>query len=530
MLKTLIKKQFMETASFFFLGNRDGKRRSTGAVVGLAALMLYALGAMVFVFYTMADALCKPLVQNGLAWVYFAFTATVAAGLSCVGSVFAAKSKLYEAKDNDLLLSMPLPSWAVLFSRMIGLYGIAFLFSAVAFLPAVVCYFVTVGFSFLPALLLLGIALILPLGVLAVCSLIGWLIALVTARLPLKNVFTVVFFLAFFVAYFVLVGKMNEYLSYVIVNGEAVGAKMKTVLFPFYLLGRGATGEVLPFLGFAGIFLGLFALVYALLSVTFLRVATSKRGGAKAKYREKTHKVSSAGAALLKRESLRFFKNPMIFLNCALGSLFLLMLPVFGLFKAEFCRSLAASVDGGTLVLLVCAIVCGLTAMNFITASSVSLEGEGILLLRALPVSSWAVFKAKLLLHLLVCVLPAAVCAIVLSALLNIAWYYALATVLTAAAFSALCAALGLVLNLKLPNLRWTSEVVAVKQGMSAFAAMFADIGVLAAFVIGYLTFGKYLPAAGYLAVCLGVSLAAAAALGAWLKKRGTRIFENLQP
>ena len=92
----------------------------------------------------------------------------------------------------------------------------------------------------------------------------------------------------------------------------------------------------MPFLGFAGIFLGLFALVYALLSVTFLRVATSKRGGAKAKYREKTHKVSSAGAALLKRESLRFFKNPMIFLNCALGSLFLLMLPVFGLFKAEF--------------------------------------------------------------------------------------------------------------------------------------------------------------------------------------------------
>ncbi len=98
------------------------------------------------------------------------------------------------------------------------------------------------------------------------------------------------------------------------------------------------------------------------------------------------------------------------------------------------------------------------------------------------------------------------------------------------AAFSALCAALGLVLNLKLPNLRWTSEVVAVKQGMSAFAAMFADIGVLAAFVIGYVTFGNNLPAAGYLAVCLGVSLAAAAALGAWLKKRGTRIFENLQP
>lgn len=526
MLKPLLKKQFLETLSFFLVG-KNGKRRSAVAIVGFALLMLYAFGAVAALFGMIADTLCAPLVDSGLTWVYFALTGSIAAAFACVGSVFAAKSKLYEAKDNDLLLSMPIKPWAVLFSRMTGLYALAFAFCALAFVPAAVVYFLVAGVTVLSLLFITLTAFILPLGSLAVSALLGWLLALVTAKIRAKNLTTLLVTFAFLGVYFFLTSKMNEYLAYVVAHGEAVGAKMKTALFPFWQMGLGATGEPLGFLAFAGIFFALFAITYFLLDRTFLRLVTTKRGGSKAKYREKTYKSASAFSALLRRESLRFFKNPMIFLNCSLGSVFYLMLAVLAFFNVEMLQELAAAPIGDMLALVLALVVCAVASMNIVTASSVSLEGETLWNLRSLPVSSWQIFLAKLALHTITTAIPALVFTLVLCIFLKISLWLSLLVLLAAVLFTALCATSGLWLNLKFPNLHWTSETVAVKQSMSAMLAMFLNMGVVALFIGGYFLFGRYLSAAAYLGICAAALAAANAAIAAWLKTRGAKIFEN---
>ena len=77
MLKTLIKKQFLEVASFFTQG-KDGKRRKSGAIFGFIALMIYGAGAMCAMFALLAHSLCAPLVEAGQGWVYFAFMGVMA--------------------------------------------------------------------------------------------------------------------------------------------------------------------------------------------------------------------------------------------------------------------------------------------------------------------------------------------------------------------------------------------------------------------------------------------------------------------
>ncbi|MBQ8322642.1 MAG: hypothetical protein IJX91_01605 [Clostridia bacterium] len=529
MLKALLKKQFLETASFFFLNAKDGKRRSPLAILGFGALILYGFGAVVAMFWMISGTLCAPLTQSGLDWVYFAFMITLATSLGCVGSVFAAKSKLFEAKDNDFLLSLPVPAWAILFTRILSLYLLTFLFEALVLLPAAVRYFVTVGFSFLPALFQLLLLFILPLGTLAVCSLLGWLIAIVTARIRSKNLLTVLFFAVFMVAYFLLVGKMNEYLGYIVLHGEAVGQTIKTKLFPFWQAGLAALGEPLALLVSALIFGGLFALVYLLLAKTFYRVVTVKRGEKKTRYKERKREMRSAFSALLKREALRFFKNPMIALNCLLGSVFLLILPVIAFFNADFFGQLAAAGEAkGLLGLLVGMIVCAVASMNFITASSVSLEGETLWLVRSLPVETKTVFATKLSLHVLVTAVPALLCTLLLSILLKLGIWIAILIHVAVFAFVFLCAATGLAINLKFPNLRWTNEVAAVKQSVAAILAMVAGIGAIALLFGGYFLFGKYLPAEGYAALVSGLLVAASVLLCVWLGKRGVKIFENL--
>ena len=98
----------------------------------------------------------------------------------------------------------------------------------------------------------------------------------------------------------------------------------------------------------------------------------------------------------------------------------------------------------------------------------------------------------------------------------------------TAAVFTFLTAAFGLAVNLKLPNLRWTNETAAVKQSLSVLIAMFGNLGFVLLLVGGYFLFGRYMPAAWFVATCVGVILIACILLALWLKKRGAKIFENL--
>lgn len=55
-------------------------------------------------------------------WLYFALMGLLAILLGSFGSVFNTYSGLYLAKDNDLLLSMPIPVNAIMGARLLSVY------------------------------------------------------------------------------------------------------------------------------------------------------------------------------------------------------------------------------------------------------------------------------------------------------------------------------------------------------------------------------------------------------------------------
>ena len=531
MLKLLFKKQALETLSFFTTGGRygsNGKKRSPLFIVAIALLLLYGVGASVFMLGYFSWTLCEAFAQSGLTDVYFAMNATMACALALIGSMFSAKSKLFEAKDNDLLLSMPFPTWAILFSRMAGLYGMAFLFSSIAFIPACVVYFIQTGFALVPALFCLLTALVLPLLALGVSALIGWALAVIGNRVRSKNLITTVLLLAFFAGYTLLYSKMGEAIEFIVTHGSEIGAAMQTWLFPFYLAGLACEGNALALLGAVGVFGGVFALIYWLLSVTFLKTITTRRGGAGKKYKEKSVKSSPAIIALMKKELLRM-KNPMILFNTAIGSMLFVILIIFAFFNAELVDMINASgVDKGEVAVIVAVVLSFIASSNMITASSVSLEGENLWILKSAPVKTGEIFTAKLLLQIAITCVPATVATIFVCALLEIPLLLSVLIWLCVNATACLCAALGLIVNLKLPNLTWTSEIVAVKQSLSVVVAMFMSWGIAALLIVGYFTIGTLMSAELYLTLAFGVYTSAFGFMLVWLGTRGVKIFERL--
>ncbi len=526
MIITLLKKQMLSFVAPF-TQSKEGKPRSTGSTVGFVTIMLILFVGMGMLFYGMADMLCAPLVAGGLSWLYFSFMGTMATALGAVISLFMAKTSLYEAKDNDLLFSMPIPSWMILFTRMAGLYLLTLLFETFVFLPALVCYFVAVGFSFTVLVFGVIVLLIMPFGALALCSVLGWLLALFSAKLPLKNLFTVILCLAVMVGYVLLESKLNEYLGYVVANGGVVAEKMQTILFPFWKMGLACVGEWAGLGWYLLIFGGAFALVYLLLAKTYLSLVTANRGGKKTKYVSKEGKQGHPFLALLKKEIMRFTKNPMVALNCFLGTLFLVAFPFGALFMGDLTEALLAANADGLAALVLSAIVCGLIALNIISAASVSLEGESIWIARSLPLPTKKILLAKAAFHFLATALPTLFAAVFFGVLYRMGGHTILVA-LVGIAFSAYGGLFGLLINLKLPNLHWENELVAVKQGFSPLLSMLAELGVTALLIGGYFLFGKYLHAAVYLAICIAFLVAASGVLLGWICRRGTKIFENL--
>lgn len=91
-------------------------------------------------FGSMFSSICMPLHELGLGWLYFAIAGLMAFMLTFIGNVFATQTQLFDAKDNELLLSMPIAPKFILGSRMLLLLALDLGYVLLVMGPAGVVY------------------------------------------------------------------------------------------------------------------------------------------------------------------------------------------------------------------------------------------------------------------------------------------------------------------------------------------------------------------------------------------------------
>ena len=206
-----------------------------------------------------------------------------------------------------------------------------------------------------------------------------------------------------------------------------------------------------------------------------------------------------------------------------------IILIVFAFFNTELVATINASgFDKGEIAVIIAVVLSFIASSNMLTASSVSLEGENLWIIRLAPVKTEEIFSAKLLLQIGITCIPGTIASVVVCSLLEIPLLLSLLVWLCVSVVACLCSALGLIVNLKLPNLTWTSEIVAVKQSISVVVAMFTSWGFSALLIAGHFTIGTLMSAELYLTLSFGVYGAIFGLMLVWLGRRGVKIFERL--
>ena len=136
MLKLLVKKQLMEIFRSYFYNPKTNKKRSTGAVIGFVVLFaIIMIGMLGTMFTALSVSLCKTFIPLQMGWMIFGIMGLLGIFLGAFGSVFNTFSGLYLAKDNELLLSLPIPVRSIILSRLLSVYLIGLMYSAVVTIP-----------------------------------------------------------------------------------------------------------------------------------------------------------------------------------------------------------------------------------------------------------------------------------------------------------------------------------------------------------------------------------------------------------
>ncbi len=532
MLKTLLKKQMAEIFRNYFYDPKKNKMRSKGATIAYIALYaLLMVGLLGGMFALMAVGLCTPLVQGGMGWLYYLLMGLIAVLLGTFGSVFSTYSSLYLSKDNDLLLSMPIPVCCVMASRLLGVYLLGLMYAAVVIVPGVIVYWLTAPVT--AGTIVGGVLMVLLVSVIVMVlsCLLGWVVARISLKLKNKSFITVILSLLFLAAYYFVYYKAQALITLLVENAAVYGMKIRGSAYLLYLFGCAGAGDWLAMLIMTATQAVLLALTMWGIARSFLKIATATGSVKKVRFEHKAVRAQSTQRALFGKELRRFTASPNYMLNCGFG---ILMLPVAGivlLIKGGALGQTLADVFGGNVDIvpvLMCAAVCLLASMNDMAAPSVSLEGKCLWLVQSLPVVPWQALRAKLDVQLVLTGVPVLFCALCMVIVLPGGALEKVLLVVVALLYTLLSALAALALGLKMPNLTWTNETTPIKQSGCVMLSLFANW--FYAFALGGLYFlcGDAISAAAYLAIFAVVTAAGSALLLRWVKKQGACIFAAL--
>ncbi len=465
-------------SAFSGMAKSVSKKNSDAKNTRVLMLALYAFIAVMFsaIFALLAVGMAPTLIALCADWFYFLLFIGISVSLVFVLGIFETKSEIFECKDNELLLSMPIKPISIVLSRVFSVIIWNYIETAIIFVPAIIVYAVFGG-------MLKGIIggilvfLFLPLLPTALSCFVGYLVSLLSKRFKNKTFITVIFFLGFFGAYMFGYTRLMNGMDSMLMN---IGGAAESVGRFKFLLAVGEAALLSPVPLLLIILTSLFSAVIAVLVIArgFEKIAFAKGGEKKAAYRAKRMQKSSLVFLLVKKELSRFFSSATYIINSSLGLIFMVLLSGYALIKIDELLPIADmfsgffGVDSSELVSVVLVSALSLcSSFSYISSCSLSLEGRSLWIMKSMPVPARDALAAKTLFHLVITAPPTLVSSVLLliaTGEWGLFWYY----ILIPQILGVICALIGVLWNVAFPKFEFANETAVIKNSASVFLTM----------------------------------------------------------
>lgn len=418
--------------------------------------------------------------------------AIMMAAASMVGfftTIYKASGVLFGYKDYDLVMSLPIRTSHVVASRVLHLYVLNLFFTLILILPAGAVYAIKVNPEVVYYLFFLVTVLFIPLLPIIAATLIGALISWISSRFRASRMIGLILTMV------VIIGIMIG--SFRINGNEQVLADMSTqladIIFKIYPLAAMYVDAVCSYqIGPLLLFIVISVLSFILFSIVLGSKYKAIHTGlttshTSSKYVMRSLKTSSPFRALYIKELRRYMSSSLYVLNTSIIMIFLLVISTALLFISS--ESLGQLVEipqlSDYLGRMAPLVVSLFVLLSCTSSSSISLEGNHLWILKSSPVSKTDILLSKVAVNLTVTIPISVISCLLLMISLRTGWIESLLLLVIPMIYACYSAMLGVIVNLKLPKLEWTSEVTVIKQSASVLVSMFLGfISIVVPFVI----------------------------------------------
>ncbi|MCL2672520.1 MAG: hypothetical protein FWF10_10890 [Clostridiales bacterium] len=389
--------------------------------------------------------------------------------LTVFSAMMRARSMLFQNRDYDFLMALPIPKKAVAGARLLAFYAIDLVFALAVMLPCGIFYAIYAQPAWPFYALFLPAVLLLPVIPIAVGGLIGTLFSALFARSRARNIINMVLQFIFLLGIVILQFGSAQFTENLHAAAGNIGAQAAGI-YPFAdWFARGFFGgQWLYMLAYLSVTLAIGAAFIFVVIRAFSRICSLLGAQPKAgKFAMSAQKSGHVLSALYKREWKRYLNCPVYVLNTLGGSLLLLVGAVFLVIYRDIVLGLAAECGLSGFIAPALALLSGwFTMLSATTTASVSLEGKTLWLSKSLPIRAATWLTAKLLLGFTVSGATATATALFVGIGLGLAPADFALVFLLPLALGYAGNVFGLWLNLKNPKFDWRNETEVVKQSM----------------------------------------------------------------
>ena len=496
-LVSLLKAAMSQDMTLFKTRTKnESKIRKMILPIFLALVVMLSVG-------TYAAMFAEELAPMNLTYIIITMFIMFTTLLTLIEGIYKSQGILFEARDNNLLFSLPISKTKILFIRIFKLVTFQLIYNSLFMLPAIVVYarYERPNISFY--LISLVMLLLLPIIPTILGCIIGYIIKGVTSKFKARNIMQVILTSAMLLVIFYASFNVQGLIENIAQNANSINEVITKIYYP-----AGLYINLIQNFNISDLFILLAiniipAIIFIYVASIFYFKITSKLTEKKSnnkkvntiKVSNKTIKVRTRLSALINKEIKRFFSSPVFIINAGFGMVLILVVTIAisanfdgfvgGLLEQkeigmsiEQIKDIMPKIFYGFVVFTSC--------MTSITSSMISLEGKSFNITKSLPVSTEKILLAKVLTSNLISIPVILLSDIIFFIVFKIAIIDIVFILLASIIIPTFTALIGILMNLKYPKMDATSDTEVVKKSMSSMVSVFIGMftGMLAIVIL----------------------------------------------
>ena len=505
-------------------------------------LPLFIAGYLMFMIWGSANAIFEKIEPMGLQIIILSLAAFSISIMTFMEGIYKSSSLMFNSRDDDLLLSLPIKKRTILFIRVFKFYVFELLFNSLFLLPIMIAYIRWANINstyFLTSFIML---LMLPIIPIVLSCFVGLITSSLASRFKYRNAVQIIISMIFILLIFSLSFNSNKVMEYLVKHATSLNDLIMKIYYPAGMYAKLITEfNIVDLLIFILVNIVIFVLAIFILSKFYFKINTRLMGvvhNKKVSVDKLTIKKGNKMLMLIKKELNTFFKTPVFIVNSGFALVLFLLAVMIMVFKFDSVLPILTSSEGGfnltkneiinNLSLIIFILISFTSYMTSITNSVISLEGRNINILKSLPIKEKMILMSKIYASLVITTPVLLIGDIILFIKFKISIIDSLLLIILSILIPLVSHFIGIIVNLKFPKLDAENSTEVVKQSVSSFLSVMIGMILLIVSMFIIMDIFGTIRATTILGIATGIYIIINSLLYLYLITKGVKEYNSL--